>query len=238
MCGATLKGQGYLGLIVKANQGTAFVDQTAVPMVASARQAGLATGLYDFDSTYTIAEAQLLVARAKAMGILPHSTNSLGLWLDVEYGNFSTAGLNAQIAYLRSQGYRPGIYTGDWYWAPHAGCVWPASVPAWLSGYPSAIVPCGLPASLFVLHQYTSSPVDKSVFLGTATAFQAFTSGKPPPPAAQVANATLSVRIVNGHWTITGTAGTLKLNSTAIWRATVTLNRQTGHWTATPLPAQ
>ena len=39
-------------------------------------------------------------------------------------------------------------------------------------------------------------------------------------------------------WTITGTAGTLKLNSTAIWRATVTLNRQTGHWTATPLPAQ
>lgn len=180
-CGPAIRAHGMSGLIVKANQGVGFIDWTAVPMVQSARAAGLAVGMYDFDQDYTVAEAQVFVARARAAGILPNTPNTFPLYLDVEYGNFNYGGLIAQIAYIRSQGYRVGIYTGDWYWGPHAGCQWPAGVTAWLSGYPSAIVPCGLPGLLFQAHQYTSTPVDISVFLGSTSQFTAFVASAPPP---------------------------------------------------------
>lgn len=178
-CGAQIKAAGQVGLIVKANQGVGFVDQTAVGMVASARAAGLAVGEYDFDQDYTVGEARLFVARLHAAGIYPSTPNTFPAYLDVEYGQFSYGGLAAQIAYLRSQGYRVGIYTGQWYWGPHAGCQWPSGVSAWLSGYPVAPVPCG--TQNYSAHQFTSTPVDLSVFLGSLAQFHRFVNATPKP---------------------------------------------------------
>ena len=182
-CGAQIKAAGQVGLIAKANQGTGFIDQTAVGMIQSARAQGLAVGLYDFDQDYTVAEAQVLVARAHAAGIYPSTPRTFPLYLDVEYGNFNYGGLLAQIAFLRAQGYRVGIYTGDWYWGPHAGCRWPQGVSAWLSGYPSAPVPCG--TTDYLVHQFTSTPIDMNVFLGSRAAFDSFVLAAPKPPLAR-----------------------------------------------------
>jgi hypothetical protein len=184
-CGQAIRAQGQVGLVVKANQGTGFVDSTAVGMVQSARGAGLAVGMYDFDQDYTVAEAQVFVSRLHAAGIWPWSTNTFPAYLDVEFGSFSYSGLRAQVSYLRSQGYRVGIYTGDWYWGPHAGCQWPAGVSAWLSGYPNAPVPCGEgsrdPATGYNVHQFTSTPIDLNVYLGSRAQFQTFVHASVPP---------------------------------------------------------
>lgn len=177
-CGATIRAQGHAGLIVKANQGTGFIDGTAVGMVQSARAAGLAVGEYDFDQNYTVAEAQVFVARLHAAGIYPHTRNTFPAYFDVEYGNFNYNGLLAQIAYVRAQGYRVGVYTGAWYWGPHAGCRWPAGVSAWLSGYPNAPVPCGTTG--YNSHQFTATPIDMSVFLGSRAQFSQFVNAPRP----------------------------------------------------------
>lgn len=187
-CGAQIRADGYSGLIVKANQGTGFIDQTAVGMVQSARAAGLTVGMYDFDQDYTVAEARVFVARVHAAGIYPTTLNTFPLYFDVEFGNFNYPGLLAQIAYVRSLGYRVGIYTGQWYWTPHAGCRWPAGVSsAWLSGYPNASVPCGTTG--YNAHQFTSTPIDLSVYLGSTAQYRTFvhaTAPKSKPSKAQV----------------------------------------------------
>lgn len=179
-CGAQIRAQGYVGLIVKANQGTGFIDGTAAGMIQSARKAGLAVGLYDFDQDYTVAEARVFVARARALGIYPTTPNTFPLYFDVEFGSFSYPGLLAQIAYVHSQGYRVGIYTGQWYWTPHAGCRWPQDVTAWLSGYPTAPVPCGTRG--YNAHQFTATPIDLSIYLGSTASFHAFVHATPPTP--------------------------------------------------------
>jgi hypothetical protein len=192
-CGAAIKQRGQVGLIVKANQGVGFIDSTAVGMVASARAAGLAVGEYDFDQDYTVSEAQVFVARLQAAGIGPSTPNTFPAYLDVEYGNFSYGGLLAQIAYLRSKGYRVGIYTGDWYWGPHAGCQWPSGlVSAWLSGYPNAPVPCGTTG--YNAHQFTSTPIDLSVYLGSLDQFHAFVHATPPGPSPALTRTRIAER--------------------------------------------
>ena len=192
VCGAELKAKGYVGLIAKANQGTGFIDSTAVAQIASARAAGLAVGVYDFDWEYSIAEAQTLVARAKAAGIFPNTPNTFPLTFDVEAGNFSYSGLLAQIAYVKRQGYRVQVYSACWYWCPHAGSRWPTGTPAWISGYPTANPVPGLPDSLWVVHQFTNVPADLDVlghahggsFVadGTTAQFAAFVNATPPAP--------------------------------------------------------
>lgn len=192
-CGSAIRAAGQVGLIVKANQGTGFIDSTAVGMIASARAAGLAVGEYDFDQDYTVAEAQVFVARLHAAGIYPSTPNTFPAYFDVEYGNFSYGGLLAQIAYVRAQGYRVGIYTGQWYWGPHAGCRWPSGLSsAWLSGYPNAPVPCGTTG--FNAHQFTSTPIDLSVYLGSLDQFHAFVNAGPVGPSPALTRSRIAAR--------------------------------------------
>jgi Glycosyl hydrolases family 25 len=151
---APVRRHGHRALMAKVNQGTRFIDQTYARMIASARANGMVVGGYDFVQDYSIAEAATFIARLKATntcagrGVLPPM-------LDVEYGNFSYAGLGAMINAVRRACGRVQIYTGSWYWTPHAGCRWPAGVFAVLSGYPNAPQPCGLPTALYRVHQYT-----------------------------------------------------------------------------------
>lgn len=153
-CAVALRKAGYKGEIDKANQGTGFIDSTFVAMIKGARAAHLAVGGYDFDETYSVAEAKVFVSQLRAAGITPHGHDEFPAVFDVEYGAFSLAGLQAQIAYVRHQGYRVEVYTGGWYWTAHAGCTW-VGVPAWLAGYPDAPIFCGLSSSLYADHQFT-----------------------------------------------------------------------------------
>lgn len=186
-CGAAIRAQGHVGLIVKLNQG-GFVDSTAAGMVASARAARLAVGGYDFDQNYNVPEAKILVVRLRAVGILPHTRNTFPVIFDIEYGAFSLTGLRAQIRYVQAQGYRVAIYTGGWYWTPHAGCTW-VGLPAWLAGYPTAPIFCGLPVGLYNDHQYTSTgnvtstlTGDVSVHTAGLAPFERYVNNAPVKP--------------------------------------------------------
>lgn len=185
-CGAAIKAAGFSGLIAKANQGPGFIDPFAVPQLASARAAGLAVGLYDFDWDYSIAEAQTLIDRAHAARIKPNSPNSFPLYFDVEAEAFAGAStlahLEAQIHYVQQHGYRVGIYTASFWWTPHMGCNWPAGISGWIAGFPTAATVCGLPASLFVAHQFTDTPEDQTLWLGSSAAFATYVAGTPVPP--------------------------------------------------------
>jgi glycosyl hydrolase family 25 len=190
-CGPAIKAAGNSGLIVKINQGTGYVDPTAKAMIASARAAGLAVGGYDFQQDYSVAEAVTFSNAAKADGLTPAGRSEFPLTLDVEFGAFSYSGLLAEIAYLHGQGWRVDIYTGGWYWSPHAGAVWPTGIPAWLSGYPDAPLFAGLPPILYFNHQYTDRGLiaaghfgDLSVFTPTSESFAVFTNVAPKPKPA------------------------------------------------------
>jgi hypothetical protein len=180
-CGTVLKLEGFRGLIVKANQGV-WIDPSGAAMVKSVRAAGLAVGVYDFDATYTLSEARTLITAAKRDGLTPKRSGEFPLVLDIEYGQATLARVEAQLLFLRQQGWRVAIYTGEWFWTPHMGINWPAATPAWLSGYPSVIPVPGLPKSLYLMHQWTDAPADEDVYLGTIRAFDSFVGTPVPRP--------------------------------------------------------
>ncbi len=180
-------------IINKANQGTGFIDRTFLPMTLSARRHGMATGGYDFVSCYCVAEAKVFSDRLAAAGMTRTSTRWAPPTLDIEYGSATRTGVQAMVNYLIARWGRVNIYTGGWYWTPHLGCWWPkGAVPAWLAGYPSAPVFCGLPPSLYTQHQYTDAGwngafnSDMTVWLRPPAAFDRFINAKPVPTASQV----------------------------------------------------
>ena len=179
---------GHPALVVKINQGTGFIDRTAAAMLNLARRHGLAVGGYDFVEDYDAAEAYVFVKQLRAVGACS-GRGVLPPTLDVEYGAFSYSGLAHMEAIVRRSCGRVKDYTGAWYWTPHAGCRWPAGTPAWLSGYPFAPIPCGLPRALYLEHQFTSDGcdgascgVDLTRFNGTMAQFRAFAHIASPKP--------------------------------------------------------
>lgn len=182
VCGEALRLEGFKGLIAKGNQ-SSWIDPTGKAMLASAHAAGLAIGVYDFDATYTDSEAQTLIDAAETDGLTPTGSNEFPLIFDVEYGPFTLRALEAQIVYVEAHGWRVEIYTGEWWWTPHAGSAWPVNVPAFLSGYPNVTPVTGLPPLLFVMHQWTDEPEDQDVFLGTVEAFDKFVNVAAPKPS-------------------------------------------------------
>lgn len=185
VCAAAIRAHGHPGEIDKANQGTRFSDSWFVSMVKDAKAHGLATGGYDFDELYTASEVYLFIKRLHAAGIYRSTPNTFAPTIDVEFGNFSREGLQHQINILNREFGRVKIYTGGWYFLPHAGCWWPKGVPAWLSGYPNASVFCGLSESLFKEHQYTDHGFngetfsDMTVYRGNQAQFNAFVHKAP-----------------------------------------------------------
>lgn len=190
VCGATLRQHGLVGEIDKANQGVGFLDGTFYRMIVDAKAHGLAVGGYDFDQEYTQAEAYAFVGQLHRAGIWRNTPNTFPPTLDVEYGASSRAGVERQLAVLYQQFGRAQIYTGGWYWIPHFGCWWPRGVPAWLSGYPAASVFCGLPGSLFAIHQFTdhgytgASWADMNVWRGSSASFDAYVHRAGPGESA------------------------------------------------------
>lgn len=179
---------GNQGVILKTNQGTGFIDSTFAGMAHAAKAVGLAVGGYDFDEVYTASEAYTFINRLHAAGIYRNTANTFPPTLDVEFGNFNREGLRHQIDILLREYGRVQIYTGAWYIEPHLGCAWPSGVPGWISGYPNASAPCGLPGFNFKEHQYTDRGFngvfssDMSIWRFSQSSFDAFVHKTTPPP--------------------------------------------------------
>jgi predicted small lipoprotein YifL len=189
---AAIRRHGHPAVVLKVNQGVGFLDGTFYYMAKAAQRAGLAVGGYDFDQEYTAAEAYAFVGRLHAAGITRYSARKVPPTLDIEFGVPSRSGVEHQLAVLVREYGRAQIYTGGWYWLPHFGCWWPRGVPAWLSGYPTASVFCGLSQSLFNQHQFTDHGFngvffsDMSRWLGSAASFASYTQAVAGPSKAQL----------------------------------------------------
>lgn len=181
---------GHRLLSAKTNQGTTFIDRTFRSMVIAARANGLATQGYDFVSCYCAAEARTFVSILRNAGMTRDATRWGPPVLDIEYGSASRGGVQVMVNILRAEFGRVAIYTGAWYWTPHLGQWWPAGVQGWLAGYPSAPRCCGLPAYLFVAHQYTdhgfngASNSDMNLYLSPAggASFDSYIRAAAPKP--------------------------------------------------------
>lgn len=175
---------GHPAIVLKANQGTRFVDSTFVGMAKAAKALHLCVGGYDFDETYTVAEVNVFIARLHAAGIYRDTPCTFPPTLDVEYGSFNQAGLQRQVAKLKQAFGRVKVYTGNWYIASRMSCKALAGLARqltfWLSGYPIAPVPCGVTRGSYVEHQFTdqgndgAGSTDMTTFLGSKAQFNAF----------------------------------------------------------------
>lgn len=183
---AAIRAHGHPALYAKVVQGLGFVDGWFLPQVRSARAAGLAVGGYDFVSTYSTAEAFFFANRLRLAGVTRASARTLPPVLDIEYASASRAGVQAMVNLLHRAYGRVAIYTGAWYWGPHLGCWWPKGAYGWISGYPSAPLPCGMPSSAFVIHQYTdhgfdgAGYADMNLWLGSPAAWRTFSHTATP----------------------------------------------------------
>lgn len=149
----------------KTSEGSTYHDPTVVRMAGDARAAGLLVGGYHFAHpclTSSIAEANLFLSMLHAARLdTPSSAMPV---LDVEYGGCASGTATnvwIQSVYNRVRAathLRMGVYSGNWWLAPHTNCLFkylPGDTIAWISGYPSAVAPCGRTA--IDEHQYTSS---------------------------------------------------------------------------------
>lgn len=178
-------------VILKANEGTGYVDPTAAGMSACARVHHLVVGGYDFLHVCLVsplAEAHLFVVRLVADRLTgPGTLPPTG---DAEYPSSPQCNARAWIAAwagaVAAGVHRwPMIYTGAWWWNPHVGAWWLTAALSWVAAYTS--YPPPLPAGLahMDLWQFSSSAyngatsADLSLWRDGAKAFEALTQGTP-----------------------------------------------------------
>jgi len=113
-----LKAEGVEFVIIKATQGTHFIDPCGAEFYAAACAAGLPAGVYCYSEATTPedaeAEARFLLAAIRCRPM------PCGVWLDVETPQqlrLSTERLTFTVAawcqVIRAAGYTPGIYSSE-----------------------------------------------------------------------------------------------------------------------------
>lgn len=138
---AAMKTSGILAVMLKASQGSSWVDSTFVGRVAAAQAAGLLVGAYHFmDATAPVAQATHFLSLARA---LPR------LAIDIEPNGMGTTGSIAQAAEIvacihSAIGRLPTVYMGRW--GPTGdGAGLPNAIlsrcPLWLASYTTNPIP-------------------------------------------------------------------------------------------------
>ena len=125
---------------------------------AGLERVGLPWGIYHaFDPDRSV-QAQIDFMRS----VCGH-TPPLGVFVDVERGNTTFAGLNGFLLGVdAAYGRVAGLYSANWYLAPHftlsEQSQW-LHRPAWFAGYPNLVVPAGWQhqAREYTLHQFTDN---------------------------------------------------------------------------------
>jgi GH25 family lysozyme M1 (1,4-beta-N-acetylmuramidase) len=184
--------------VVKATEGTSYVNSYVTADAAGARAAGLQIGLYHFaDPALTggsptpdaVAEADHFAAQVKAVG-----GSQLPPTLDLEEtGGLTPAQLASWTGSFLSRvqsdtGRRPMIYTGPYFWNDDVQSSGFGSYPLWEAEYTSASTPIAVRGwSTWSLWQYSdgaygapaavpgiSAVVDRDRYRGAATAVPSF----------------------------------------------------------------
>ena len=181
--------------IVKVNEGTAYTDPTAAPMIALAKRAGLVVGGYDFLHVCLVSatsEGDLFAVDSKkdglvGKGVLP----GVG---DAEYPARPQCDVRTWLTTWADTvhkllGVWPMFYTGAWWWNPYVGAFWPAHALSWISGYVArAFLPLPTGLTHLDLWQNTSNGFngvtysDMSVWLDSIPDFEAATGTTPVKP--------------------------------------------------------
>ena len=168
--------------LIKAGEGSSFVDEDFASNLAEAHAAGQLVGAYWYQRANVSAAAHV----AKIRQVVPRDVPVI---LDVEHGSGGIALTREIIQLLHAEGYStPLLYIPRWYWQQIGSPSLAGLPPLWSSRYPDnrvgtiadewADVPAhywdgygGLPVALL---QFTSSaliagyqPLDASAFRGT-----------------------------------------------------------------------
>lgn len=169
--------------ILKAGEGSSFVDEDFASNLAEARAAGQLVAAYWYQRANASAAAHV----AKIRQVVPIDVPIIP---DVEANSGGVALTRDLVAQLRAAGYRvPLLYLPLWYWRDHLGSPSLAGLPPlWSSRYPNNVVGllaaewAEVPASYWngyggldvALLQFTSAariagyaPLDASAFRGT-----------------------------------------------------------------------
>jgi lysozyme len=197
-------------VIVKATEGTGYVNPYYADDVKQARAHGMVAGAYHFlrYSSSGAAQAQHFLAHFGGM-----KPGDLPPMLDVEDTN-DAASPGQRAAIMKewldtveaAVGRKPMIYSGSWYWGPYVGGpsgyggVYPTAWAAYVSGCPK--VPDDFPS--INIWQYQggggktpgiAADVDQDMFYGSEADLMAFVNATPPyraefvgqsfPPASQ-----------------------------------------------------
>ncbi len=126
--------------------------------LAGIKQVGLPWGIYHAYDPDRSPVGQADLVRAWCPENPP-----LGVFGDIELGNAVFDGANAYLEALDARfGLTAGIYSANWYLAPHFSVAeqtrWRAR-PAWFAGYPNLVVPAGWAGQPmeYTVHQYSES---------------------------------------------------------------------------------
>ena len=179
---AALAADGVIGVILKATQGTQWVDATFAPRAQQALSAGLLLGAYHFaDASAPDAQAaHFLSVAGSIVGpsgplAIDIEANAIGGTVTVEQG----AEIAARVA--MDTGRNPLVYISR-YGPDLNGTGLPNGVlarcPLWLPNYTAFTNP-SLPRgwTTWTQWQYTQTPYDRSRFNGTTEQLRAWWSG-------------------------------------------------------------
>lgn len=154
---AAVKASGVVWAVAKATEGTGYRDPTFARNWAEMRRVGIVRGAYHFarpdQNGNATAEADVFL---QTVG--PLSPGDIVVCdIEVGSGNFS-AWLLTWLRHVEAVvGFRPWVYTGQW-WA--AGKLTDPAIgqyPLWASGYSAQVVPPWAPWPLVSAWQYTDS---------------------------------------------------------------------------------
>lgn len=191
---ARAKREGIAFVILKATEGSEFIDNRFVLNLAAARKAGVMVAAYHYQRANASAAAQVAHIREvvpKDVPVIP----------DVEAGSGPVSLTRDLVTKLRAAGYTvPLSYIPRWYWQQIGSPSLAGLPPLWSSRYPDNVVGsiadefADVPASFWdgygglpvKLLQFTSSaaiagrsPIDANAFRGTAAQFAALLGDAP-----------------------------------------------------------
>lgn len=168
--------------LIKATEGTSYVDSHLGPWLDQVEKWGALSGAYHFghpEHDNPIGEADFFVATMR-----PHMRPDTLVFLDHETSTYSpshdAAWAREFCARVQSTLKRPGVYCNQ-YFAISGRCEGLGGYPLWLARY-FTISDTGVgPWPKATFQQYTDRPMDEDVFFGDRAAWLALASGGTNP---------------------------------------------------------
>jgi lysozyme len=251
-----VKAAGISFALVKATEGTGFVDPRFDDNWRGMKEAGIVRGAYHFFHPGQDASKQAAFL-ARVLGL---EQTDLPPVLDLETDD----GMDAATVVKRVEqwlkqveqllGRKPMIYTGGWFWNPIAEALgqapaWTDAYPIWVAHYANALQP-SLPTgwSRWTIWQYTDQgkvdgvfggnpPVDVNRFNGSMQDLVDWVAGKAPEPKPEPDNIphVKNQVMVNAFYYVFGQAYWDKVQSAGLTRMAIPSSNRTLPYSGPPI---